>query len=158
MLRSRIVGLVTAVTAATAVPIVAIGLATPASAAFIGIKCTAVKAASHTDGLYHLSGCNGNTGGGGSFALEEGSSQIISWTNGRTTRIGGATIRLTEADKDAKGSCPSGTTEFAVSGAVKADTTGSAPVPGRYSFEACEKASPTGYLNTNEPGSIVKFG
>jgi hypothetical protein len=101
-----------------------------------------------------LSGCTSNTRVQGTFQLSTTSSETLTWTNGTTTKLGRATTSTTEKDTDTKGTCPSGWQEWEVSGAVKSDTAGSAPVPGTYKMELCA----VGAAAQNEPGSKVKIG
>jgi hypothetical protein len=135
--------------------------ALPAQAAFVGIKCKTLTGSDATGGTVTLSNCSGNTGGSSTplsiSALAAGGT--ITWTNGKTTTLGTPTLSgETDTAKDAlKGSCPAGTTETEAKGAVTADTTGSAPVPGKYSLEVCVANSP-GTSITNEKGSAVKIG
>jgi hypothetical protein len=132
--------------------------ASPAWATFVGIKCSSVSGSSATGGTVTLSGCNGNTGGASqaepvSTLLTGGT---ITWLNGKTTTFGTPTISSTETDSDVGGTCPAGTSEVQVTGNVTADTTGSAPVPGKYKMEIC--ANSTTMAFKNEPGSKAKIG
>jgi hypothetical protein len=129
----------------------------PASAAFVGIKCTGLTGT--VSGTIQATGCNGNTGGS---SVPQSTSSLISggvvhWVNGKTTTIGAATTSSTETDSDAppKAPCPAGTSETSAKGSVTADTTGSAPVPGTYKVEVCVDGS--GNI-TIEPGSKLKIG
>jgi hypothetical protein len=106
-----------------------------------------------------LNGCDGNTGGRGWFTFSTTQPQIITWANGQTTELGRAKVTTTENDPDTRGTCggPSTpSTEYDIRGVVEADTTGSAPALGKYTYEVC------GYPPTdavvNEPGSKVKVG
>ena len=99
-------------------------------------------------------GCDGNTGGGVSSRFLTTQPQIITWFNDRTTELGGAKVSTTENEPDTRGEHPPLTPPYEVSGVVKADTTGSAPVLGKYHYELC-------FVNgvfENEPGSNVKIG
>ena len=163
MLRSRLVGLALALAAGTALVAPTVP-ATPAWA-FAGIKCTLLKPfsfhihipmsppAGPVLGALALGGCDGNTGGQGAFLFSTTQHEIIYWVNGRTTELGSAQVSTNENDPDTSGTC--GWPEYEVSGVVKADTTGSAPVLGKYTYEVCD-LYPT-YV-VNEPGSSVKIG
>jgi hypothetical protein len=141
--------------------------ATPAWA-FVGIKCTSLEFLSipgtgFNGALVALSGCDGNTGGGGLFTFWTTQHQIITWANGQTTTLSRAYLNSgTETDPD--GGCYS-PFETRISGAVKADTTGSAPVPGNYHYELCPGGGVNipgvghiGFPPYLEPGSSVKIG
>jgi hypothetical protein len=134
-----------------------------AATAFVGIKCTSLKFLSGAppdgysvlDGaVVALGGCDGNTGGGGSFTFWVRQHQTITWANGQTTTLSrayGSTFDGPETDPDA------GCNEARVTGVVKADTTGSATVPGNYHYELCGAQFP-GVPPFLEPGSNVKIG
>jgi hypothetical protein len=129
-------------------------IAGPASATFVGIKCAHLTG--NVSSTFTLSGCNGNTGGASQPVANLATGGPITWVNGKSTTFGKPTISSTEHDADPKGKCPAGTAESEVSGAVTADTTGSAPVPGKYKLEVCLNST-TGAV-TNEPGSKIKIG
>jgi hypothetical protein len=161
VLRPHLVGLALALVAGTAL----IAPMVPATAAsgFVGIKCTSLTTfhlpplpgwspAADFPGLI-LSRCDGNTGGAGSFTFSQTSSQIITWSNGKTTELSPAKVSTTEYDPDPRGTCNRRQTEFKATGVVEADTTGSAPVLGKYTYEVCSYGD-----FVNEPGSGVKIG
>ena len=129
----------------------------PASAAFVGIKCTGLTGT--VSGTIKATGCNGNTGGSSVAQTTSSllSGGVVHWVNGKTTTIGPASTSTTETDSDAppKGPCPAGTSETSAKGSVTADTTGSAPVPGMYKAEVCVDGS--GNISV-EPGSKLKIG
>jgi hypothetical protein len=158
-MRNSRIGRMSAVAVAGLVSIAGVvTFALPAQAAFVGIKCKTLTGTTTT--TVTLSSCSGNTGGS-SIPLSVaslGTGGTITWTNGKTTTLGTPTISAeTDASKDAlKGSCPAGTTETEAKGAVTADTTGSAPVPGKYSLEVCVNGTTNAI--TNEKGSVVKIG
>ena len=167
MLRPRLVGLALALAAGTA----AIAPMVPATAAsaFAGIKCTSLKpfsisirppfspaAIGDSSGVI-LQGCDGDTGGTGGFVFSTTQHEIIYWSNGKTTELGRASVSSTENDPDPGGTCPPTLSETEVSGVVKTDTTGSAPVLGKYTYEVCTNTAYFGLVG-NEPGSGVKIG
>jgi len=100
------------------------------------ITCTQISGKS--SGKVQLKDCSGNTGGSSKkFAgttLEEGGT--ITWTNGKTTTFGAATLGLGT-------NCPTtDTADVTATGTVTADTTKSAkPIPGVYSGEVCVNGS-----------------
>jgi hypothetical protein len=155
MLRSRLIRMSIAVAAAVAVPLggAVIFDASPASAAFVGIKCTTITGTLF--GTVTVSGCNGNTGGA-STAMPPPppllSGGTITWVNSDTTTLGAPTV--TSVTGSAK-TCTSTQSEEKSTGAVTADTTGSAPVPGTYKIFVC--LSSKGKL-TDAPGKKVKIG
>jgi hypothetical protein len=129
--------------------------ATPAWA-FVGIKCTSLQVLSGPPFLFELNGCDGNTGGGGLFTLSTTRHQIITWANGQTTTLGRAYVSNSGTETDPDGGCyPPFESRF--SGVVKADTTGSAPVPGNYHYELCSAGIP-GFPPSLEAGTNVKIG
>jgi hypothetical protein len=158
MLNSRI-GRMSAVAVAGLVSVAGVvTFALPAQAAFVGIKCKTLTG--NTANTVTLSNCSGNTGGA-STALSIaalGAGGTITWVNGKTTTLGTPTLSgETDGSKDAlHGSCPATASEEEAKGAVTADTTGSAPVPGVYKLEVCVNGT-TGAI-TNEKGSAVKIG
>jgi len=157
MLKSRYRRFAVAVLASASLAGVFAITAGPASATFVGIKCTGLTGT--VSGTIKATGCNGNTGGS---SVPQSTSSLISggvvhWVNGKTTTIGAATTSSTETDSDAppKAPCPAGTSQTSAKGSVTADTTGSAPVPGTYKVEVCVDGS--GNI-TIEPGSKLKIG
>jgi hypothetical protein len=140
--------------------------ATPAWA-FVGIKCTSLGfvSAPPLGGPYPLDGavaalggCDGNTGGKGVFTFSTTGPQIITWANGQTTELSRDHVSATENDPDTRGTCSYPGSEGRFTGVVKADTTGSAPVPGKYHYELCGEAGFPGLPPVLEPGSKVKIG
>jgi hypothetical protein len=131
MLRSRIIPVI-GIAALVSGGTVGAALAPSAGAAKTKtIKCTKLKGT--VTGNIQASGCNGNTGTKSkkmaSSVLASGGT--VKWANGKTTTIGAPSL--------ATGSlCPAGDTDEIASGAVTADTTGSAkPIPGVYNAEVC---------------------
>jgi hypothetical protein len=154
MLRSRLIRMSIAAAAAVAVPLggAVIFDASPASAAFVGIKCTTITGT--VSGTVTVSGCNGNTGGSSttmptSTLLSGGT---VTWVNTKTTTIGSPTV--SSVTGSAK-TCTSTQSEEKATGAVTADTTGSAPVPGAYKIFVCVTSK--GKI-TDAPGKKVKIG
>ena len=86
-----------------------------------------------------------------SFRFSTTQPRIITWFNDRTTELGGAKVSTTENEPDTRGEHPPLTPPYEVSGVVKADTTGSAPVLGRYTSQVCAASV------ADEPGSEVKI-
>jgi hypothetical protein len=130
MLRSRIIpviGIAALVSGGT------IGALAPSAGAAKTktIKCT--KLSGNASTKVQASGCNGNTGTKSKkmAATVLAGGGTIKWANGKTTTIAAPTL--------ATGSlCPAGDTDVVASGAVTADTTGSAkPIPGVFSVEVC---------------------
>jgi hypothetical protein len=161
--RPGVIPLALAFAAGTA--IIAPTVPASAASAFVGIKCTSLRPfsihipigfspAAIPDGAgVALSGCDGNTGGFGVFPFSTTQSQTITWANGKTTELGGANVSTTDYDPDTRGTCPPSLPEYKATGVVMADTTGSAPVLGKYSYEVCTDGS----FVENEPGRKVKI-
>ncbi len=124
-------------------------MAGSASAVGPQIKCSAVKG--NLDTTVKLTHCNGNTGGASMPFMAESyaSGGVFTWVNGKTT-----TISLTSVTSGPQGTCPAGTTEFSASGTVTADTTGSAPVGGKFKASVCLHSS--GAI-TVEPGTVISL-
>ncbi len=106
----------------------------PAGAVTSSIKCSNFGGAVGTELL--LNGCNGKTGGSASAApstLVTGGISTISWLNGKFTKV------ETFAQDVGQGACPnSAYDQFDITGRVKRDTSGSAPVGGAVKFFVCE--------------------
>ena len=128
-----------------------------ASAAGLKIKCTSMTG--NISGTITLTGCTPGATGGSSIPMPAATllatGGSINWVNGKNTTVTLASS-TTETDTDkAGGSCPRGTTEYETKGRVTADTTGSAPVGGKASSEACVNAT-TGAVSI-EPLSALKL-
>ena len=142
MLRTRIARFAVA-GALTVVPIAAaVGFAAGSASAspnpFVGIKCKVLTGTIST--TVTLSTCNGNTGGA---TIAEPVSTLtaggtVTWVNSDTTTFGSPT--LTTVTGSAK-TCASTATEEKATGAVTADTTGSAPVASNYKIFVCVASS-----------------
>jgi hypothetical protein len=151
MMNSRIARLSVSAAFALALPIggaIAISAGPAAAGGTKTITCT--KVSGNISSSVKLKDCNGNTGtkskaipiasfaGGG----------VVKWKSGKTTTFGAPTTgtgtKCTEA----------GATDETFTGAVTADTTGSAkPIPGVYSGEVCINGT-TGAI-TIAPGTTV---
>jgi hypothetical protein len=131
---SRIARLSFSAAAALALPIggaVALSAGTAGAAGTKTITCT--KVTGNIGTKLHLKGCNGNTGtkSKGFTAATFAGGGTIKWVNGKTTTFGAPTITTGTL-------CPAGDTDESFTGAVTADTTGSAkPIPGVYKGEVC---------------------
>jgi hypothetical protein len=128
--------------AVTLIPVGAasVALASPASAAGLSITCKAMIGTTNvTTGnlTTHLSKCNGNTGGSGSWTgSRDATSATFKWKNGKSTSF---TLNRGPSTKP----CPTGDVAAAESGKVTADTTGSASVGGKVSEDICLNAAGT---------------
>jgi hypothetical protein len=153
VLHSRVSRLAVAAVAASASIASVVGFVGTAHAAGLKIKCTALTGT--ITGNITLSGCNGNTGGSSlpmpATSLATGGT--ITWVNTQTTTVT-LTSSTTETDPTEALKCPKKSTEYEAKGSVTADTTGSAPVGGKASGEACVDAA--GNI-TLEPGSVLKL-
>ncbi len=154
MMGSRFARLTFSAAVALALPIggAVILDASPASATFVGIKCTTLTGSA--SGNVTITGCSGNTGGASttmptSTLLAGGT---VTWVNTDTTVIGSPTV--TSVTGSAK-TCTASQTEIKATGAVTADTTGSAPVPGTYKIFVCVNSK--GKIS-DAPGKKVKIG
>jgi hypothetical protein len=136
---SRLTRISVAVAAALAVPLggAVVLSAVTAGAAGATISCT--KASGSDTSTVKLKGCTPtSTTGGKSKALNVStlaSGGVVKWKSGKTTTLSAPTLGTGT-------NCPAGTSvDETFSGTVTADTTGSAPVGGPYSGEACISSS-----------------
>jgi hypothetical protein len=153
---SRIARISCAAAVAFALPIggaVALS-AGPAGAAFVGITCTALSGGSATITVSH---CNGNTGGAwrtfSTFTFI-GAGGTIPWVNGLTTDVGASTGTLITTG--ATRPISSTKSEDKETGLTLGDTTGSAPVGGKYTVFVCITHA-TGAVS-RAPSKKVKIG
>jgi hypothetical protein len=160
VLHSRSVRLWAATAVAASALAATVNFAGPAASAAVTIKCSAFVADTVQTNA-DLGGCNGNTGGSGTFpfsAFSAGGSGTITWANGKMTSIGSITTsaeRPGEMEKPPPGGpCPADSTETEVKGKVTSDTTGSAAVGGVVKAELCMDFRESFHL---EPGTKAKF-
>jgi hypothetical protein len=86
------------------------------------VKCHALTGTVGATGT--ISGCNGTTGGSGTFPAVPSSSATVTWANGKTTT---ASFNYSQVSSSTQ-TCPSSDSEYKITGTVSADTTGSIPV------------------------------
>ncbi|MFZ0665512.1 MAG: hypothetical protein WAM97_07130 [Acidimicrobiales bacterium] len=104
--------------------------AKPAAAA-AAVKCTSLSGT--VGGTGTVTGCKGtgSTGGSGSFPASPASSATITWANGQTT---------TASFNYASGSgtdCPSGGSEYVITGTVSSSTTKTIPKGQKLKGDVC---------------------
>jgi hypothetical protein len=131
--------------------------ASASPATFVGIKCKVLSG--NTATTVTLKTCNGNTGGA---SIAEPISTLtsggtVTWLNSQTTTFDSPTL-TTIAQTSSLYTCKktAAYSEIKATGAVLADTTGSAPVPGSYTIWVClNSTSGKITLAPKTPGSTV---
>jgi hypothetical protein len=133
-----------------------------ATLAFAGVSSAASPKLSYPVKCSHLtgtvgatgkiSGCNGNTGGSGSFPAVPSSSATVTWANGKTTK---ASFNYATVSSSAQ-TCPSSDSEYKITGTVSADTTGSIPVGSGLKGFVCLSGNSLSLAPTVKGGSTPK--
>jgi hypothetical protein len=114
------------------------------------VKCHSLTGTVGATGT--ISGCNGNTGGSGSFPAVPASSATVTWANGKTTK---ASFNYATVSSSAQ-TCPSSDSEYKITGTVSADTTGSIPVGSGLKGFVCLNGSSLSLAPTSKGATTLK--